>query len=115
MRRPPSSSALAALLVLSSSLALLYACQESTPTMTETDVTSAVIVRTLTITGSGTGDGTVKSTPAGINCTITGGVEAGSGCKASFARNTSVSLTATPKTGSAFRGWFNACSGTGGC
>ena len=83
--------------------------------MTEADVTSAVVKKTLAITGSGTGNGTVTSTPAGINCTITRGVESSSGCKAAFPRNTDVTLKATPKAGSSFRGWFRTCTGTGGC
>jgi len=62
--------------------------------------------RTLTITPSGTGSGTVSSSPAGTSC--------GAGCL-SFAAGTAVTLTATPGAGSTFAGWSGACSGTGNC
>ncbi len=61
----------------------------------------------LTVSKSGTGSGTVASTPAGINC--------GTDCEQAYDPNTGVSLTATPAAGSAFSGWSGACSGTGGC
>ncbi len=60
---------------------------------------------TLSVAKSGTGAGTVSG--AGINC--------GSTCSASFASGTSVTLTATPNTGSTFGGWSGACTGTGSC
>jgi hypothetical protein len=51
----------------------------------------------LTVTNSGTGAGTVTSSPVGINC--------GSTCSYQFASGTNVTLTATPESGSAFGGW----------
>jgi hypothetical protein len=62
---------------------------------------------TLTVAKSGTGTGTVASSPAGISC--------GATCSASFANGTVVSLAATPDTGSTFAGWSGACTGTGAC
>jgi hypothetical protein len=63
---------------------------------------------TLTATKSGTGSGTVVSNPAGINC--------GSDCAETVAAGTSVTLTATPASGSSFGGWSGSgCSGTGTC
>jgi len=62
---------------------------------------------TLTVSKSGTGSGTVTSSPAGINC--------GSTCSAAFNFGTSVTLTATPSVGSTFTGWSGACTGTGSC
>jgi len=56
---------------------------------------------------SGTGSGTVTSSPAGIDC--------GSTCSASFASGTSVTLTASAAADSTFAGWSGACSGTGPC
>jgi hypothetical protein len=58
---------------------------------------------TFTVTKSGTGAGTVVSTPAGINC--------GSACSASIPANT-VTLTATAADGSTFAGWSGGCTGT---
>ena len=63
---------------------------------------------TLTVTKSGSGSGTVTSSPAGIDC--------GQGCAATFTAGTSVKLTATPANGSLFVGWSGAgCSGTDAC
>jgi hypothetical protein len=114
MRRPRASSGLAILLSASLTLALLHACQDTTR-MTEVDVTSAVVTKTLTILGSGTGDGTVRSSPAGITCTVTNGTVATTGCRAQFNQGATVTLTATPRTGHSFKGWFRACTGTGTC
>jgi hypothetical protein len=61
----------------------------------------------LTIAKSGTGAGTVSSSPAGIDC--------GGTCSGEFEGGTSVTLTATPATGSTFAGWSGDCTGTGPC
>ena len=61
----------------------------------------------LNVSKSGTGDGRVTSNPSGIDC--------GSTCAASYDQGTSVTLTATPSSGSIFAGWSGACSGTGDC
>ncbi len=58
----------------------------------------------LTVSKSGTGSGTVTSSPSGINC--------GSTCSASFNNNTTVTLTARSATGSTFAGWSGDCSGS---
>ncbi len=58
----------------------------------------------LALTTSGTGVGTISSIPGGIDC--------GSTCSASFPTGTSVTLVATPSTGSIFTGWGGACSGS---
>lgn len=60
---------------------------------------------TLTVEKKGDGSGTVKGT--GIDC--------GSDCSESYAKGTTVSLTATAAAGSVFGGWSEACSGTGTC
>lgn len=62
---------------------------------------------TASLTISKSGNGTVTSTPAGINC--------GTACSASFDTGTSVTLNATPAAGNKFSGWSGACSGTGPC
>ncbi len=61
----------------------------------------------LTVVKDGTGQGTVTSTPAAIDC--------GSNCSADIAAGTSVTLTATPAAGSTFTGFTGACTGTGPC
>ena len=62
---------------------------------------------TLTVSKSGTGSGTVTSSPSGIDC--------GSDCSESYDEGTVVALTATAASGSIFGGWSGACSGTGTC
>jgi hypothetical protein len=62
---------------------------------------------TLSATKFGTGQGSLISSPAGINC--------GSDCSESYESGTIVSLTASPASGSIFAGWAGACSGTGPC
>lgn len=63
---------------------------------------------TLTANRSGTGIGTVTSSPAGIQC--------GSDCSESYAESTVVALSAAPNPGSNFDGWSGGgCSGTGVC
>jgi hypothetical protein len=57
----------------------------------------------LSIAKSGTGTGTVSSSPAGINC--------GSTCSASYNSGTVITLTATPASGSTFTGWSGAGCG----
>lgn len=58
----------------------------------------------LSVQKSGTGSGTVASSPAGIDC--------GSNCSAEYAEGTVVQLTATPDANSTFAGWSGACTGT---
>lgn len=59
---------------------------------------------TLTVAKSGTGTGTVTSSPAGISC--------GSDCSEAYATGTSVTLTAASAVGSYFSAWSGDCSGT---
>ena len=57
------------------------------------------------ITSAGTGNGTVTSHPAGINC--------GSDCSESYTSGTVVALSAIPATGSIFSGWSGSGCSTG--
>jgi phospholipase C len=61
----------------------------------------------LTLQSTGTGAGTITSSPSGIQCGFT--------CIANFPTGTSVKLTATPESGAKFEGWSGACSGTSTC
>ena len=62
----------------------------------------------LTVSKAGTGDGTVSSTPAGIDC--------GAACQADFVAGTVVTLTTATETGFIFAGWQGeGCNGTGVC
>ncbi len=58
----------------------------------------------LSVAVLGSGTGVVTSSPAGINC--------GADCTEDYATGASVTLTATPASGSTFTGWGNGCSGT---
>jgi hypothetical protein len=62
----------------------------------------------LTVEKTGTGSGTVTSSPSGINCGVT--------CSAEFKEGTSVTLSGTPAEGSVLMDWQVAgCSGGGNC
>ena len=61
----------------------------------------------LNVTVAGSANGTVTSSPAGINCP--------GACSANFASGTTVTLTPTAAAGGTFAGWSGACSGTGTC
>jgi len=63
--------------------------------------------QTLAVTISGSGTGTVTSSPAGISCTT-------GTCSAPFAAGSSVTLMATPSSNSLFNGWSGSCTNTAG-
>lgn len=74
-----------------------------TATFTIAAPTSVNLTKAFAGTGSGTVATSVTGTSCGANCTT-------------FAPGTSMSLTATPASGSIFAGWSGAgCSGTGAC
>ncbi|TAK64344.1 MAG: RHS repeat protein [Methylobacter sp.] len=78
-----------------------------TVTMNQAQTVSADFApafKTLSITKTGSGTGTVASAPAGIDC--------GATCSADFATDTVITLTASPATGSTFQGWFGVCTGS---
>jgi hypothetical protein len=58
-------------------------------------------------TTTGDSSGSITSSPAAISC--------GEDCSKDFTSGTTVTLTATPASGSRFVGWSGACSGTGSC
>ena len=59
----------------------------------------------LSVATAGTGSGSVSSNPAGISC--------GADCAESYASGTSVTLTATPDSSSAFTSWSGCDSSSG--
>jgi hypothetical protein len=65
---------------------------------------ATAISKTLTISKTGTGNGTIASTPAGIDC--------GSICTQDFRDGLLVTLTATPDASSSFKQWSGACGGS---
>jgi uncharacterized delta-60 repeat protein len=65
----------------------------------------STVTYTLSVLKSGSGSGTVTSNPSGINC--------GTDCTESYPANTTVTLTATPSSGSTFGSWGDDCSGCG--
>jgi uncharacterized protein (DUF2141 family) len=73
----------------------------------DSSLTAGTLVPTLTVLKSGTGSGTVTSSPAGIDC--------GSDCSEAYNQGTGVTLSATASAGSTFAGWSGSCSGIGNC
>ncbi len=72
-------------------------------------VTATFALQTFALTAnkSGSGSGTITSSPAGISC--------GSDCSESYASGAAVTLTATAAAGSSFTGWSGACTGSATC
>jgi uncharacterized repeat protein (TIGR02543 family) len=61
---------------------------------------------TLSLLNSGTGAGSVSSSPAGISC--------GTDCSEEYTSGINVTLSPTPNAGSVFVGWSGGCSNTSG-
>ena len=85
-------------LSLLSSATVSAAFASSTPTAS----------RSLSVSLTGDGKGSVTSNPAGLTCT-------GGTCTASFPQGTTVTLTPSPQSGNVFQGWNGICSGTSNC
>ena len=71
-------------------------------------VVGAVSLPTLTVMPAGSGSGVVTSVPVGIDCGPSTGT-----CIAHFVLGTTVTLTATPNSGSTFGSW-SGCDSTSG-
>ncbi|MEK6276238.1 MAG: hypothetical protein AABM30_13040, partial [Actinomycetota bacterium] len=80
-----------------------------TVTMSQARTVAAgfVALHALTVTKTGSGNGTVSSDVGAISCGVT--------CSDDYDEGTSVTLTAVASAGSRFAGWSGACSGTGTC
>lgn len=63
--------------------------------------------QSLSVVRNGNGQGTVTSTPPGINCGLI--------CAGGFPDGSMVVLTATPASNSTFAGWSGPCTGTAAC
>lgn len=79
---------------------------DCTVTMIGNHWVDAVFGYPLTASVSGTGTGSVTSSPAGIVCG-----SSGEACSADYPAGAGVTLTATPDSGSQFSGWSSDCSG----
>jgi List-Bact-rpt repeat protein len=92
-------------------LGWLYSCTgvstTCTLTMNATQSTQLVYAGGSPLTVTVTGNGTVTSSQAGINCPTQ--------CSASYIPGTSILLTAAPAAGQTFFAWGGACSGNGAC
>jgi hypothetical protein len=95
MRHTRLQTGVALSVIAGLALFVLHACQEPTE-IPAPSTAASVVTHPLTVSGSGNGNGTVKSSPAGIDCVITGGVAAAAGCAARFNRGVVVTLTAVP-------------------
>ena len=80
-----------------------------TVSMTGTEKVSATFDpgEVLTVSITGTGAGTVTSTPSGISCPTI--------CSFTFPPNTPVTLSETPGSNDAFSSWAGACTGGANC
>lgn len=74
---------------------------------TAVDTDAIGTLRTITVTKSGAGTGTVVSSPAAINC-----APGCPGATGQFVETTQVSMSATAGTNSRFSAWSGACTGT---
>ncbi|MDZ7631198.1 MAG: hypothetical protein U5K74_07590 [Gemmatimonadaceae bacterium] len=73
---------------------------------------AATIPSTLTVRASpaSRGSGTITSTPAGINCSVSDGIASGV-CNVTFPTGTVITLTQLPGGSSLFQGWSGDCVG----
>ena len=84
------------------------ACEVTMDEAQSVTATFDLVQRVLSVARSGSGSGSVGSSPVGIDC--------GSDCAQNYDNGTIVTLTAAPGANSTFTGWSGGgCSGTGTC
>ncbi|MDX2193509.1 MAG: hypothetical protein NW201_09140 [Gemmatimonadales bacterium] len=84
-------------------------------TTTQRNTPVRVSTPSLIVIGLGSGgSGTITSSPTGLNCTITNGIAAATGCSASFAPGTSVTLSSSVAGGNRLQWWANSPTVTAG-
>jgi uncharacterized repeat protein (TIGR02543 family) len=114
-RRFRIAATLAAGVVAAGGLAV-QACQDQTGMESLGPNLAAAVMRTLKVSGGGTGSGSVTAPAIGgapaLSCEISGGTYDPTDCTLRYTNGTLVRLTATASPGSAFKEWRNACTGT---
>ncbi len=78
----------------------------TSPPRNTTGATGGAASLPVTVALTGSGSGTVTSTPAGISCSN----DAKAGCSAHFKAGSEVTLNATPASDSTFESWGDDCS-----
>lgn len=85
----------------------IYVANATSGNLTVIAGAGAATTHTLAVLLTGSGSGTVTSSPSGLDC--------GTSCTTSLAAGTAVSLYAAPSSGSVFSGWSGPCGGTASC
>jgi hypothetical protein len=80
---------------------------DPTPAEQSLTVQGEVPLFKLTVSKTGSGSGTITSSPAGIDC--------GGDCSEEYEEGKIVALSAAAEPGSEFKGWSGACSSAGSC
>lgn len=79
----------------------------ATALLTASPTGVGVTLPALSVYMTGTGTGTVTSSPGTVAC---GSPAAGASCTGTFTLNSTITLTALPATGSSFAGWSSNCT-----
>jgi hypothetical protein len=85
----------------------IYVENSGSGNLTVVDAGGTATTHTLAVVLSGSGSGTVTSSPVGIDC--------GATCADSYAIGTAVKLTASAASGSYFSGWSGPCARSNSC
>ncbi len=84
-------------------------CEVSLLDNDQTLAAGFVARRFVSVDLSGSGDGVVRSQPAGIECRVAEGVVSGT-CEVAFDANVPVTLQSTPENGNLFGSWGETCA-----